>query len=69
MINQGKITLTDLTLAEIIPAKEEGAYFIFSANSGNYACRYRCVSAKEAENIKVEHIDAIGREYYGLTTY
>ena len=69
MINHGKITLTDLTLAEIIPAKEEGAYFIFSTNSGNYACRYRCVSAKEAENIKVEHIDAIGREYYGLKAY
>lgn len=69
MINRGKITLTNLTLAEIIPAKEEGAYFIFAANSGNYACRYRCVSAKEAENIKTEHIDAVGREYYGLKSY
>ena len=69
MISQGKLTLTDLTLTEIIPAKEEGAYFIFATNSGNYACRYRCVSAKEAENIKTEHIDAVGREYYGLKTY
>ncbi len=69
MISQGKLTLTDLTLTEIIPAKEEGAYFIFTANSGNYACRYRCVSAKEAENIKTEHIDAVGREYYGLKAF
>jgi len=53
-------------LTDVIPLKEQGAYFIFSCKIGQYACRYRCVSVKEAENMKIEHIDALGREFYGI---